>query len=535
MNQATEELDLISRLPDSILVVVFKDVTWTPSQYPFESDSVCECDNKALVWISHVSRRWRQIAISYSSLWAYASSRYRPGLTALFLDRSRRSHLHIDIDLRDANLRYQRVLDESIPLIMAQSYRTVELQVRFFANSHLELDVISLLENAAAPVLKKLIIERWRGATLHLPQSLFEDTVRCPPLQLLSLRNVIPDWKSVTRTETLKHLTIHSVDLEIRQFITFIGLCPNLESLRMLYMDGRLPESPSDDWRTQAQQWWPTHKHELPKLESLTYEGRRIQPLLLLFPLFAMPALVSIDIRIFSMTWEEEIPQMQIMYSDPMFSWFLPNVVTVGHSIELELPYMIYDEESLRLGISVKTRTHSFHYSYGSMGPQPRRAFNFRALNSEMLSSIMNSFLDIVKRFDGRNTTRMSMKCGATDQVICDMTAFLPTLFTIFPNIRHATFEGFRQSGGIQQLLHSLWPEPHDPLRFDHIRSIELLKIPFIPTGPMMETLRGFLKSRIASGLPSLDLALVECDNVDEDLALTLLGPFSGSLTVKCL
>ncbi len=94
-------------------------------------DHHCAPDYEALKAITGVGKRFRQIAMSHSQLWAYLSNSYTNGWNALLIERSREHKLVVDISSLHAHQTHERSrLDSLLHTVAAEMHRVFCLRIQ---------------------------------------------------------------------------------------------------------------------------------------------------------------------------------------------------------------------------------------------------------------------------------------------------------------------------------------------------------------------------------------------------------------------
>src|ERR1700691_3207131 len=206
--------------------------------------------------ISHISRRWREVALSTSTLWTsiiltHPSPWSQLSRTIAYLSRSRRRPLDLFLDFRDPSWNWQEDLHTFGWKHMENVIRLLSPHVSRWRNLELFTDTWSpiftflwyLRKVQSAPMLERLSLSRcnvyfaasgeiFRPAALKQPIPLFGGGEGLKRLQKVVLAGVHVDWSNSGLLDLVElELKYHAMDVmpSLSQFVTILTGCPDLE------------------------------------------------------------------------------------------------------------------------------------------------------------------------------------------------------------------------------------------------------------------------------------------------------------------
>ncbi|KAJ6588122.1 hypothetical protein B0H19DRAFT_1300655 [Mycena capillaripes] len=174
--------------------------------------------------ISHVCRRWREIAMKSSNFWS-GIVLSRPQWALEMLNRSRAAPLMVGVDLGSSATTNVAARD----VVLAQLWRIRELHLNMPRNSH---NVPAALSHPA-PILERFHLWYEGPTPFFVTAKLFENEV--PRLRHLSLRYCLlhttsPLWHNLVSLE----LVHASMDLSMDEFLLFVlTRMPHLRALML--------------------------------------------------------------------------------------------------------------------------------------------------------------------------------------------------------------------------------------------------------------------------------------------------------------
>jgi hypothetical protein len=128
----------ISNLPTEILVCIFHMIAFSVHYW------------LGLVHVTHVCRRWRQIALDHTSLWTYFSGREPKIWIAEQLSRARNAPLVIE------HFRWSMAGREEFSLFTPHIFHTRELHLH-----RLSPNIVQEIRTLKAPLLERLELHLW--------------------------------------------------------------------------------------------------------------------------------------------------------------------------------------------------------------------------------------------------------------------------------------------------------------------------------------------------------------------------------------
>lgn len=239
-NHIQEEFSYISSLPTELLTAIFEAGADSSVSPPFE------------ILVSHISKRWRHVAINMPGLWTKVIVTFRPhgfDVASLYLKRSKLSALNLFVNLRKAYTAED--VTSVCQLIIPHIRRWNRIHIVCFQPSMLNLFLASL--PSAAPLLRCMKIHCRLYNANYTAQRIFVDGApsltclllkgvmlkqHCPPLTAItSLRIYEPSFTDTlyqmqTELSALTHLVIHQ---PFRSFVTPTARMIELPLLRSLH------------------------------------------------------------------------------------------------------------------------------------------------------------------------------------------------------------------------------------------------------------------------------------------------------------
>lgn len=208
-----------------------------------------DCDTKLPVAISHVCKRFRDVALNIPHLWARVSIRQRPAGLSTFLSRRRNAKLTVvfiysNADAMGAIWRGRNFLTELLPLCNDWAKVVIDSDYTPIAGHNqwaVLLQSFSVCRNMSANSLTDMVLRFSTDAirdSSMLP--IFFATWKMPILQRLELRNVIPNWAF---PDSLKDVSIafdEGLPLRTDQLLPFLSMNNILCSLSLDYVDGQI-------------------------------------------------------------------------------------------------------------------------------------------------------------------------------------------------------------------------------------------------------------------------------------------------------
>ncbi|KIK37899.1 hypothetical protein CY34DRAFT_809907 [Suillus luteus UH-Slu-Lm8-n1] len=276
----------ISRLPDEILLIIFKyfeeNTRLSVFDFNFDDDDDDEEDDDggapACLAVTHVSRHWRQVALERPTLWRFVGSTSILWLD-IMLERSQETPLVVKCRTGTSD----SILVKTLEKILLHLPRIKHLE--FHAISHNSDRIMELLSSQPAPMLETLKI----GFSGMLPTT--ESTTNtifqgeAPLLRSLQVFNWGRRWPSCT-FEGIRTLQVERMQLS--DLLTALQCMPSLEQLT--FMGGML----------QSNQPIPINsKVTLARLKNITLDENWSQDAqaVSLFRHLALPVDVNILIR----------------------------------------------------------------------------------------------------------------------------------------------------------------------------------------------------------------------------------------------
>ncbi|KAF9449622.1 hypothetical protein P691DRAFT_727645 [Macrolepiota fuliginosa MF-IS2] len=271
-------------LPDEILAYIFLF-------------SCHDCDpvavsRGAVLYITHVCSRWRQLALSLGELWAFlvVSFPITPeelDRTKTWLGRSEPYPLHITVDVRDPDWDFN---EESHPVQWFEMQATMGVilpeierwkEMKIYADNWAPLHAfLYYTRNTSAPLLQDLVLQRCNPYFSAPDQRFAPSRSRdflplfgnqdLEELKAVELEGVHVDWASSLPLRGLTRLSFgyHAEDVlpSLDEFRDLLLGCPELDSLAVMGWGPRLSRD-SHERKTKLQQFRGTLL--LPRLRNL--------------------------------------------------------------------------------------------------------------------------------------------------------------------------------------------------------------------------------------------------------------------------
>ena len=224
-------LCLIDRLPTEILGLIFKCLWRETEPHPrldIETWPWYHPAHPSLVHITHVSHRWREIALDIPLLWSRVDDRLSSRMLA-FLHRSRTSPISLSACFSGSRRGSSGCLVESIPTSCRGRLRRLDVRLEasdIFTQPRLDF---------SAPLLQVLTLqcEIYTGVNIVYHPILFQgETSSLKAMALLHIRH----WLPGNRFPNLAHLNISYFfmeELPLTVLTHLLANCPRLESLHL--------------------------------------------------------------------------------------------------------------------------------------------------------------------------------------------------------------------------------------------------------------------------------------------------------------
>ncbi|KAH7907015.1 hypothetical protein BJ138DRAFT_1070830 [Hygrophoropsis aurantiaca] len=249
----------ISRLPSDVLAIIFEELRHLPPSPIRYQPALVE------IQLSHVSCRWREVALNTPSLWS--SIRYpilhRDRSLTAYLDRCGECLLDVHIGPRSTSqASFQTVISTLLPRIN----RFRELTIDALGREEL-CALLSLFHNATAPAMKRLKLNCQDAVNMRdlSPIKIFQGgTPLLSDIRLDGIPLVLP-----SSGVTTLHLTAHLGSAAALSQTAFFDLMSCFSSLSCLHLMGFiLGNNRADDF--------PAAPFELPSLRELLIHGNAV-------------------------------------------------------------------------------------------------------------------------------------------------------------------------------------------------------------------------------------------------------------------
>ncbi len=195
---------------------------------------LCAPDYHVLKAITEVGKRFRQIAISHSQLWAYLSDSYTNGWNRLLIQRSREHNLVVDISSAAIQQMHGRSrLDSLLHAVAAEMHRVLYLRIQDrgdFITRHRVLGV-------RAPSLQLFICGGFEETPLSsFPTHLFDG--HSPQLVTLDLYHIaLFPSQSSPATQNLSFLSLSNIPINswpsCSELLALLSNCQQVTNLQL--------------------------------------------------------------------------------------------------------------------------------------------------------------------------------------------------------------------------------------------------------------------------------------------------------------
>lgn len=241
---ATRHPPLIHALPSEILVSIFKffpGPTWRPEWL----------DTPLIINVTHVCRRWRDVALANPRLWIYEDITNADSLSAS-LQRSNDQSLWIRWDIAETSSRH-----EIFEILAPHCGRIHEFFITTGSEEHVPT-MLSLLALTSDRLSYLSLTAFGQGPdVVVVPDNLLPNTVRLTHLVLEGIR--FPSRSPIYAT--LRELKLYGdVHLPSNTLLDILECCPRLEKLKL---------SDTGDFESEGEFELPTRTVSLPLLKKL--------------------------------------------------------------------------------------------------------------------------------------------------------------------------------------------------------------------------------------------------------------------------
>ncbi|KAJ7595386.1 hypothetical protein C8J56DRAFT_922195 [Mycena floridula] len=294
--------------------------------------------------ISHVSRRWRKIALATGSLWTdiiltFPTSPAQQTKAATWISRSRTYPLDIYLDFRDPDWTWDD--DEHTH---AFRWQDMEIVLRFLLPHVKRWRRFDLLTDTwspiftflwyskqviSAPKLENLRLSRCNAFfadknVVFLPSHLkrpvsFFGGIEFEALRHVSLVGVHVDWPQSALHNLLSlELKYHAKEVmpTLQTFVHIIKSCPSLETLTILGWGPRFDiGNPQDDDKTAQLQY----SIILPRLTKLSFGFIDVEYAIRLLSMFSLPALQHLSLEDIS----KSLSSTDLLDAAPILDWLV--------------------------------------------------------------------------------------------------------------------------------------------------------------------------------------------------------------------
>ncbi|KZV62062.1 hypothetical protein PENSPDRAFT_658439 [Peniophora sp. CONT] len=249
----TIETTTIDFLPNEVILVVF---LWTKAYADLRGDD--HFGPPSCVDLSHVSKRWRSLALACQELWTNWP-RYGAAIPWTEVCRERSSTASLDLcllvgsesELEPPTAAVVQLATENFARARSILIRPHSTFDHYMTDLGPFMQTIVQLSHESAPLLENLRLEN-PDATMHLPfigAPLLFAAQELPHLRQLSLRGYLVSVSDTMHMSSLCTLNIQfaSAWFNADQMIQFLKGMPNLEELTYLYDDSEEGYDDDDD------------------------------------------------------------------------------------------------------------------------------------------------------------------------------------------------------------------------------------------------------------------------------------------------
>lgn len=220
---------LVSRIPDDVLKLIFEQA-YQPCQSsgaPFVESTESQCCTQSRLEATHVSRRWRDTAISLPTIWTCVHVEQHIDLLHLWTQRSGALPLHI------VYLRTKEACKHQILFLFQHFRRWNTIHTAPIYQRGLDLlDHYQNIGSPAAPLLECVHFNRSNASTSR-PRQLDENSgLSFPSLVYLTLINFTVSF-GPSELPNLRHLTLEEVDITPAELIELSIAAPQLSILSL--------------------------------------------------------------------------------------------------------------------------------------------------------------------------------------------------------------------------------------------------------------------------------------------------------------
>lgn len=263
-HRATSRETKINSLPDNVLTDIFSALTFSSDESRLYAPDI----------LSHVSSRWRTIALNDSSLWAFVvvtfpfdAGQIARAKTALIRSRDRPIDVHIDVRDPDWDWESDEDQHQMKPVFMVEimqwlgeshpRWRSLTVLTDTWKPMHTFLAYSTMF--SSLPMLEQLSLNRCNSFT-GLPDA--PDPVPCDSIELFGGNPYLPNLRHVTLAGVHVNYSctgfrgLLSLDLRhqqrgvsptIRQLRQLLHTSPGLESLSLVALNPYSEEPEQDD------------------------------------------------------------------------------------------------------------------------------------------------------------------------------------------------------------------------------------------------------------------------------------------------
>ncbi|KAF5342425.1 hypothetical protein D9611_001242 [Ephemerocybe angulata] len=291
----------INRLPPEVLsnILQFSYVAAQPDE---EVRDYYDGPNFTWIWVTHVCRRWREVALRCSTLWSESLSFTKPEFARAAINRSRDAPLEIT---------YQNKPNESIDSLreaLSQIHRIRSVNI-YHNGDFSQLRLKHLFElngwSGTAPILETLRLST--GPVVDMPEVLLKGGA--PALKELSIGGVsLKSWSYIPLGPALVHLDLSNAPGTPRPaWIDFLEALRRMPQLKRLSLSHFLPIG---GYSSHSELSWSSTT--LPALESLGLTDDAFAIVNTLNRIGRLPYSANLNISICDPVNEEE-PVIQLL------------------------------------------------------------------------------------------------------------------------------------------------------------------------------------------------------------------------------